>query len=110
MIVTIYNARYPNATTEEALQGYRGDVFRGKAKDKSFVERAIGSATLPSLKCAKIILLEVDILEELDHGFIQQNVADFNGADLVFLDIPKVGKCMIVLKINCMQLSSFRFP
>ena len=92
------------------MQGYRGDVFRGKAKDrfKSFVQRAIGSATLPSLQCAKIILLEVDILEELDHGFIQQNVAV--GADLVFLDIPKVGKCMIVLKINCMQLSSFRFP
>ncbi len=87
-------------------------MFRGKAKDrfKSFVQRAIGSATLPSLQCAKIILLEVNILEELDHGFIRQNVEDFNGADLVFLDIPEVGKCMIVLKINCMQLSSLRFP
>ena len=91
---TIYISRYPNATTEEALQGYRGDVFRGKAKDrfKSFVQRAVGSTTSASLQCTTVLLLEVDLLEDLDHGFIQQNAPEFNGADLVFLDIPKVGK------------------
>jgi hypothetical protein len=83
--------RYPDFTSEKILQGYRGVLCRGAAKERlqSFIQRAVASKSLSPNENATINLQQMDCLE-LDHSMLSNEIADFNGADLVFLDIPRV--------------------
>ena len=65
--------------------------MRGKANDRLglFIQRVIASQSLPAPKDGIINLQQIDCLE-LDHGVISNEISVFCGADLVFLDIPRV--------------------
>ncbi|XP_028417131.1 uncharacterized protein LOC114541406 [Dendronephthya gigantea] len=85
--------RYPNYTSEEVLQGFRGSIVRGVPKEtfRQFVRRALAeqSAQSPGCEDEKIKIILMDCLTELTHSSLAESVPTFNGASLVFTDLPK---------------------
>lgn len=86
--------RYPKFTSEEMLQGFRGEVVRGVAKDrfKSFVQRAIAQQLSQEQVQEVINLMDIDCLQELNLATLSQKIISFRGADMIFVDIPKAWK------------------
>ena len=79
-------------TTEQMLQGFRGDVVHGKCKARfqSYVQRAMTTEAATTVNPADkmVEVLNVDCLK-LSQVIISK-VPQFNGAELIFLDLPKV--------------------
>ena len=84
--------RYPDFTTEEILQGYRGDICRGIAKDrlKAFIQRVVANSSCTKEGTQAFVNLYQGDCLELDHENFASQIPDFKGSDLVFLDMPKV--------------------
>ena len=72
------------------MQGFRGDVVRGKCTDrfKSYIQRAITSTQSIFEKVATVLI--IDCLADLCPTLIDENNSEFKGAGMVFLDLPKV--------------------
>ena len=72
------------------MQGFRGDVVRGKCTDrfKSYIQRAITSTRSTFKKAATVLI--IDCLADLCPTLIDENNSEFKGAGMVFLDLPKV--------------------
>ena len=86
--------RYPLFTTEEKLQGFRGDIKRGKCKERYliFIQRVVATESNNSVEDqpSKLVeLLNVDCIKEFSSTSIAK-IDGFYGSDVVFLDLPKV--------------------
>lgn len=85
--------RFPLFTTEEKLQGFRGDVIHGKCKERflSFMHRVMATefADRENPASKMVELLTVDCLAELSPTLTAE-IPLFSGSELVFLDVPKV--------------------
>ncbi|CAB4019463.1 Hypothetical predicted protein [Paramuricea clavata] len=84
--------RFPLFTTEEKLQGFRGDVIHGKCKERflSFMHRVMATefADRENPASKMVELLTVDCLAELSPTLTAE-IPLFSGSELVFLDVPK---------------------
>ena len=85
--------RFPDYTSEDILQSYRGSINRGIPSDrlKSFAQRAVASLSSKegTPDQTGIVIHKGDCLT-LDQSDIIQTAPDFRGTEIVFLDIPKV--------------------
>ena len=96
-------------TTEQMLQGFRGDVVHGKCKERflSYVQRAMTAeaATNVNPTDKMVEVLNVDCLK-LSPAIISE-VPQFKGAELIFLDLPKVCNvlhCLTEFPTYCLYL------
>ena len=90
--------RYPEFTSEENIQGFRGDVVRGKSTErlKSYVQRAISFKATNGTFKEGVTILNIDCLTELCPSLLDEKVPQFKGSEIVFLDLPKVRGFMLV--------------
>ena len=88
-----FPVRYPSYTTEEQLQVFRGDVTRGSCKGrfKAYCKRVMTTAMAAETQESTMPkVLQIDCLVELTTARLMQDVPEFTGAEIIFLDLPKV--------------------
>ena len=90
----IEHSRYPSFTEESSIQCFRGDVVRGNSKGlfKSYCQRVMATVAKNNgdrVKEGQNNLLNIDCLE-ITLSVLDEKVKNFTGAQMIFLDLPKV--------------------